>query len=62
MKKFSLMVVVLTLIAVLPMELFIMYTILKTIEVDRLIWFLFVIKIPFVILMQIFMELARAEQ
>jgi len=45
----------------LPVSMFITYTLLKQADVDRLVWFLFIMNIPISFLMNIIKEVLYSE-
>ncbi len=59
--KILIISLIITLCIVMPMWYFLLYSILKAIEVDRLVWFIFWVYIPVSIFTNILGEVAKHE-
>jgi len=59
--KIGIISVLLTLCFVLPISLYITYVLLKSAGVDRLVWFLYIINIPVMIVIHILTEVMRGK-
>ena len=59
--KWKTISIIITVCFYLPISLYINFWILKQLQPDRLIWFLWIINIPLLIVLQIITEVAKEE-
>jgi len=59
--KILLINIMLTIFILIPIDIFIVYSIMKQLNLDRLVWFLFWVRIPLVILTTILTEILKME-
>ena len=59
--KWKTISIIITVCFYLPISLYINFWILKQLQPDRLIWFLWIINIPLLIVLQIITEIAKEE-
>lgn len=57
--RYKIISVLLTVFVCMPISFYLQYVILKALNVDNLVWFLFFVNIPLLIFVQILLEIAR---